>query len=238
MNTSLKLAALVLFAAGAAVVTSASPSQAQIGRPAAIQPGIAIKAPCCQLATKQIATGAPGWSGIMPNNTPFNPVVVNPTPSWSTLPGSHWIASSPNAGVSPVPGGWYIYQYHLGCLCGLPDGVKNVPASLNLHIYADDGFIADLNGAVIAQQMTGYAFIKPPGGTPAVNVSTDFEPACDNVLTIKVKNWDGQSDNGTTGPGSPSGLDVFGTVSGYFQENDGRRCPKCPPLRGGPAPTQ
>jgi hypothetical protein len=227
MNSFSKLVALALFATSAAIVSSARPSNAQV------EP-----VPCCTPATRTFSTGSTGWTVKPPNaTTPIPAVPVNPVnPSWLTVPGSKWIASSSKAGQSGQPGGTYVYTYHLGCLCPLPPHVSALPVTMSLQIYADDGFIAKLNGAVIGQHTTGYGFDHLTTLSP---ITVQFLPACDNVLTIEVQNWDGVSSVFTNSPppgapGSPTGLDVEGTISGYFVSAPfDRRCPVCSPYRQG-----
>ena len=121
--------------------------------------------------------------------------------------------SATNAGSGSFPIGTYVYAYRF-CLCPLLNGEKTEPGSLTLHVYADDAFVAKLNGNVIGQKLTGWSFTSssPPapkgsvtaaGGT-LVTAKVNFQ--CDNVLTFEVKN----------GMVSPTGLDVFGTITGYF----------------------
>jgi hypothetical protein len=211
MNSLSKILAIVFLAAGAAIVSSSAPSGAQAARAAGLVAADAgATGPCCRLATKRIFTGSPGWTGLLPNNTPFNPVVVNPIHSlWQTVPGSQWIANSAGAGANgQEKPGTYIYSYHF-CLCGLPSRIQQVPASLSLRIFADDDFVAKLNSVPIAQKTGGWGFNSPPGGTVANVVSTNFKP-CDNVLTFEVHNAPNML--------SPTGLDVAGTISGYFRD--------------------
>src|SRR5665213_75974 len=221
MNALSKIVTLSIFAAGAAVIASAAPSPAQIARPAVVYPGGGIVTPapvCCQLTTKPIDTGSAGWTVKLPSGPVITPVPVVPKhPAWAApLPGSQWIANVANAGQAGQPGGTYIYTYHF-CLCQLPGGIKTVPASLTLHIYADDDFVAKLNGVQIAQKTGGYGFNMPPGGTPVSIASTNFTQ-CDNVLTFEVHNM--------LNALSPTGLDVAGSVSGYFQDvAPGKPCP-------------
>jgi len=224
-----KLAALALFAAGAATFAAAAPSSAQTQRLSAIQPGGVIgpasPAECCRPATKIIATGSAGWTGINPSNQPFTPVPVIPKHQlWANpLPGSQWIGPHQSSASASEPGGKYVYEYRF-CLCPLPNGVKTVSATLSLHVWADDGFRATLNGSpVLAQHTGGWGFTTSPpappglgapaGGTPMVT-SSYFLP-CNNVLRFVVDN----------APGSPTGLDVYGTISGYFQDTPpGKPC--------------
>lgn len=224
-----KLVALALFATSAAIVSSAHPSSAQIA-----------PVPCCTPATKTFSTGSAGWTVKPPNAaTPIPAVMINPiNPAWQTVPGSKWIGNVVNAGQSGQPGGTYVYTYHLGCLCPLPPRVTAVPVTMSLQIYADDGFIAKLNGFPIGQHTTGYGFNHLSSLGP---ITVHFMPACDNILTIEVQNWDGVSSVFTNtpppgAPGSPTGLDVMGTISGYFVSAPfDRRCPVCQPIRQGGA---
>lgn len=213
-----KLAALALFAAGAATFAATAPSSAQSQRQSAVQPGGVTPAACCRPATKIVATGSAGWTGITPSNQSFTPVPVVPKhPLWAPpLPGSQWIGPHHNSASASEPGGDYVYEYRF-CLCPLPNGTKIVPATLSLRIWADDGFRATLNGSpVLAQHTGGWGFTTsppapnglgaPPGGTAMVT-SSYFLP-CNNVLRFVVNN----------ASGSPTGLDVYGTISGYFQD--------------------
>jgi hypothetical protein len=223
-----KLLAFVMFAASAATISALSPSQAQSGRAAVVQPdNTAVRQDCCVPATKPIITGSPGWTVKPPNAAPTAAAIVVPTHQlWQTIPGSRWIGPSVNAaGGSPV-GGVYIYTYHLGCLCDLPKGVQTVPALLSFHMFADDAVTVKLNNFPIASKTTGWSFrngppapaadAAPAGGIP-VTASSHFNTGCeDNILTFEVKN----------GSQGPTGLDVFGTISGYFhQPGYGAPCP-------------
>ena len=231
MTNLSKFFALVMFAAGAATISSAVPSQAQAGRTAIIQPDMAAPGDCCVPATKPVVTGPTGWTVKPPNMLgSIGAVVVNPThPLWMTIPGSQWIANTAGAGSGNqlTIAGVYVYSYDLGCLCAAPKGVS-VPAALSLRVYADDEFRAKLNGNPIGQNLGGWAFRTgppappplgaPPGGTP-INVTSpsSFFHACQhNILTIEVRN----------GSAGPTGLDVSGYVSGYFSQSaPGRPCP-------------
>jgi hypothetical protein len=261
MTTFSKLLTLALLAVSAVVISSAHPSSAQSGAvfSQAYDP-IKKQPPCCRLTTKPFFTGSAGWT-VKPPNAPTIPAAVigNPNSAWSTVPGSKWIGNVSTAGQSNQPGGTYVYTYHLGCLCGLPDRITSVPASLYLNVYADDDVTVKLNGAVIAQHTGGYGFSNL---THAAQISVDFQQMCDNVLTFEVPNWDGVSTgphpigpvtklpnaNGSAAraaqapqiplahpigpnspPGSPTGLDVYGSVSGYFADTpEGQHCPPCP----------
>jgi hypothetical protein len=226
MNTVSKLVALAVFAAGAATISITAPSQAQIaGRaiPGGIVPPAAL---CCQPASKPVITGTPGWSVQPPTGPLVNPAVLvsSPSPYWLTILGSRWIANDASAGQGQ-PGGVYVYSYHF-CLC---PGVKGVPfpATMSLKVFADDGFVAKLNGNPIGSHPGGWGFAtsppapsgagSPSTGTP-INVASQYFRACDNVLTFEVTN-----DLTTT---SPTGLDVYGSVNGYFLPTDSRgTCP-------------
>jgi hypothetical protein len=222
-----KLIAFVMFAASAATISALSPSDAQAGRPAIIQADTAIRQDCCAPASKPVITGSPGWTVKPPAGPAIPAATVAPTHSlWQTIPGSKWIGPSVNAAGNTPAGGVYTYTYHLGCLCDLPKGVTNVPALLSLHVYADDAVKVYLNNNLIAQKNTGWSFrsgppapaadAAPPGGLP-VNATSFFHTGCeDNVLRFEV----------TNGSQGPTGLDVYGTMSGYFrQPGAGVPCP-------------
>jgi hypothetical protein len=227
MHLISKLAALVLFAAGAATLASATPSAAQGERqavPNAAAEVIGPAAECCRPATKTFATGQAGWTLTLPSGQTQTPVAVVPKhPIWANpLPGSQWIGPHANSASASEPGGKYVYEYHF-CLCPLPKGVQSVPATLNMNIWADDDFTASVDGQVVAQHLGGWGFTTsppaPPGkGAPAggtTAVSTRLHE-CDNVIRIEVIN----------APGSPTGLDVLGSISGYFQDvPPGKPCP-------------
>jgi hypothetical protein len=225
--------ALMVFAAGAATVAFATPSQAQVEGAQPRQLDAAGRPVCCTPATKTIATGSAGWTLRLPNNALQNPVpIAQKHPLWSNpIPGSQWVGPTANSGLASLPVGWYTYSYRF-CLCSLLPGEKTEPGSLTLHVYADDAFIAELNGVNIGQKLTGWSFTSSsppapkgsaaaPGGT-LITAKVPFR--CDNVLTIKVQN----------GVVSPTGLDVLGTITGYFGNPaipaPGRAC-EC----GGPA---
>ena len=218
-----KLIAFVMFAASAATISALSPSDAQAGRTAVIQPESAVRADCCVPATKPIITGSAGWTVTPPNAQPTAAAIVIPTHKlWQTISGSKWIGPSVNA-ASTGAGGLFIYTYHLGCLCDVPKGVPTVPAFLSLRVFADDAITVKLNGFPIAQKTTGWSFRNGPPAPPAdaapagglpVTASSHFRTGCeDNVLTFEVTN------------GSPgaTGLDVYGSISGYFRQ--GGPCP-------------
>ena len=257
MNPFSKFVALALFATSAAIVSSSHPSDAQSGYD---PPNGMGSQPCCKPATKHFFTGSPGWTVKAPNAPTASPAAtINPINSaWSTLPGSRWIGNVSSAGQTNQPGGTYVYTYHLGCLCALPERVSNVPVTMSLQVYADDDVTVKLNGFPIGQHTGGYGFNHV---TTLNTITVHFYPACDNILTFEVPNWDGvstghnpvplvvshgasstaraaipnnSSASSPAGPGSPAGLDVYGTISGYFVDapND-RRCPTCPQNRLG-----
>ncbi len=261
-----KFVALALLATSAAIVSSAHPSSAQFLPATGIDP----REPCCKPATKRFFTGSPGWTVKAPSAPTAVPaaIITSPNSAWSTLSGSQWIGIVAGAGQNNVPGGTYVYTYHLGCLCGVPKPLSNVPVTLTLQVYADDDVTVKLNGNVIGQHTGGYGFNHLTALGP---ITAHFYPACDNILTFEVPNWDGVSlgrpaplavpvsantaariaraiPNATPAsapssapmpPGSPAGLDVVGTIAGYFVDapND-RRCPVCPQTRqsGGVVP--
>jgi hypothetical protein len=216
MTSISKLLALAVFAAGAATIALTSPAQAQAER---VQPSgqydNGSRPVCCTPATRAVATGSAGWTLKLPNNTAAAPVPVVPVnPYWApAIPGSKWIGPSANAGSAGLAIGTYVYSYRF-CLCPLLNGQKTEPGSLTLRVYADDAFTAKLNGVIIGQKLTGWSFTSSsppapqgsaaaPGGT-LVTAQVNFQ--CDNVLTFEVRN----------GMVSPTGLDVFGTITGYF----------------------
>lgn len=172
------LVALVLVGAGTATLSSQSPSAAQaereLARPAPPQ--------CCELATKNIATGTGAWTLKLPSGSVIVPVPVVPKhPLWSNpLPGSQWIGPAANTASAGSPGGNYIYTTTV-CLCPLPNGVKNVPASLTAHFWADDDVTMLVNSTPVGSHMGGWSFTTsppaPPGkgapaGGTAVSIST------------------------------------------------------------------
>ncbi|HEY0383795.1 MAG TPA: hypothetical protein VGC72_16500 [Candidatus Elarobacter sp.] len=227
MTSISKFVALAVFAAGAATISFAPPSQAQAGRPAVIAPDAAVRPDCCELATKAFSTGSAGWTVKFPNAQATPAAFVTPKHQlWDLIPGSKWIGPSATASAS-APAGVYIYTYHLGCLCDVPKGIQSVPASLSLRVLADDAIVVKLNNFPIFTKTTGWSFRNGPPAPPAdaapiggfpVNVtSAHFNTGCeDNVLTFEVT-------NGLTGP---TGLDVLGTMSGYFhQPSPGKPCP-------------
>jgi hypothetical protein len=239
MTITSKFVALALLATSAAIIGSSHPSNAQSGYP----PNCMGNQPCCTPATKTFSTGMPGWTVKPPNAVnPIPAVPINPiNPSWLTVPGSKWIGNVGSAAQSGQPGGTYVYTYHLGCLCPLPPRVTALPVTLSLQVYADDGFIARINGVAIGQHTTGYGFNHLTSLGP---ITAQFQPACDNVLTIEVQNWDGVSPVFTNtppanAPGSPTGLDAEGTISGYFVGAPlDRRCPVCRGIvQSGPSTT-
>jgi hypothetical protein len=230
MHSISKFFALAVLAAGAATIASVAPSHAQVSRAAAIQPGYPpapAAVECCQLATKTIATGSAGWTLKPPTGPLMTPIPIVPKHGlWAVpLPGSQWVGNDVHAGQAGEPGGDYVYEYHF-CLCPLPGGIKTVPASLALRVWADDNIKVTLNNSpVLASHLTGWSFTtsppappnvgSPPGGLPLSVISNYFLP-CNNVLRFTV----------TNGPGSPTGLDVAGTISGYFQNvAPGKPCP-------------
>lgn len=222
MTTFTKLVALALFASSAAIISSASPSSAQADRALPYQ--TPIKPPCCQPISKKIVTGAPGWLVKPPGATNFLPAatISQPNSAWSTVPGSSWISVKPTAGQQNQPGGTYVFQYDLGCLCGNPPGIDKTPVTLNVTAYGDDDVTIKLDGVQIAQHTGGYGFTG--AGTSASIASIIFQPQCENILTFEVPNWDG----GPGAPGSPNGLDASITISGYFMDlPPGQKCPAC-----------
>jgi hypothetical protein len=224
MTSMSKLIAFVMFAAGAATISALSPSDAQAGRTAVIQPESPVRADCCTPATKPVITGSAGWTVKAPNALPTAAAIVVPThPLWQIINGSKWIGPSVNAAGSTPIGGLYVYTYHLGCLCDVPKGVSAVPAFLSLRVFADDAITVRLNGFPILQKNTGWSFRNGPPAPPAdaapagglpVTASSHFRTGCeDNILTFEV----------TNGSQGPTGLDVYGSFSGYFRQ--GGPCP-------------
>jgi hypothetical protein len=217
MNTISKLVALAVFATGAATISFSAPTQAQTA--SRVPPAISVPPVCCTLATKTVVTGQPGWTLQLPSMATPAPVVISPTNSfWSQISGTQWIGPGANAGLnSGYPGGLYVYSYHF-CLCGAPKGIP-FPATLSLHVLADDDFDVELNGNLIGSHSGGWGFATTPpapqnAGVPAggvaINVTSTNFRACDNVLTFKVHNM--------AGTNSPTGLDVSGSITGFFAQ--------------------
>ena len=224
MNPISKLAALVLVAAGAAILSSHTPSAAQGERELSVRP-----APqCCQLATKTIATGTGVWTLQLPSSQVITPVPVVPKHQlWANpLPGSQWIGPAANAATAGAPGGKYVYTTHV-CLCPLPNGVKDVPASLTARFWADDDVQMLVNGVPVGGHSGGWSFTtSPPApagtGAPAGGIIGVAGPnvfhQCDNTISFVVINM--------LNAISPTGLDAAITLSGYFQDvPPGRPCP-------------
>lgn len=227
MNSFSKLFALAFLVAGTALVTSAAPSGAQASR-VAVPSGIALpyqNTPvCCVPAQRAVVTNT-SWTVKPPSGATQAAVLLGSTPYYPiTLPNSKWIGHLATDGtgannVMPATGNW-VYTYHF-CLCGLPPKLPNqsFPATMSLSIVSDNGWTAYLN------RYNGHP--SAIGSFPSVNSQASFLAshsvtapsanfvAGDNVLEIDVNN-----------DGGPTGLDVAGTISGFFQQTPcGRRDP-------------
>jgi hypothetical protein len=223
MNSFSKLFALAFLAAGTALVTSAAPSGAQASR-IAVPSGIALPYPntpvCCTPAQRPVVTNA-SWMVKTPSGASGPAVPLSATPYYHVpLPGSQWIGHLASDGTysNNIPAsGNYVYTYHF-CLCGLPPKVPNqpFPAAMSLSILSDNAWTAYLNRynghpAPIGSFATSPQVFTTIHGATAP--SANFV-AGDNVLEIDVNN-----------DGGPTGLDVGGLISGYFQTPCGPRDP-------------
>lgn len=217
MNSLSKLVALAFLGAGTALISPAA-SQAQTERQAnPIGPGSA----CCTPASRRLVTNA-SWTVQPPSGPAHAAVPLNGNPSYiGALSGSQWIGNAANDGKLPGEAGTqFTYTYHF-CLCGLPEGIKPpVQATMSLDVYSDNEFTAYLNGTGPAHKI---GFSNSPGvflGQPTHvgPVAANLFVAGTNTLTIVVTNQ----------PNTPTGLDVSGYISGYFQEGP---CPQGPPYK-------
>lgn len=211
MNTFSKVLALAFFGASTALISSTSPSQAQTERQAyqAIDPSHPASE-CCIPAQRPVNTNATsGWTVKPPTGPTIPAVAVSSTPYWhAAFPGSQWIANTSNAGSTwgPAPGK-YTYTYHF-CLCALPPKVTGAfPAALYLSVLSDNGFSAYLNNNPIGSNYLGNSFTVPK---IIPSASANFFQAGDNTLTFVVTNQ--------LNANTPTGLDVSGWISGYFQQ--------------------
>ena len=216
MHSFSKLVALAFLGAGTALISPAA-SQAQSERqanPIAIDPNRPGPV-CCTPARRPLVTDA-SWT-VKPGSGPAHQAVPLTTHPYyhTTLSGSQWIGNAANDGNYPGEAGTtFTYTYHF-CLCGLPPGIKGpVQATMSLQVYSDNEFKAYLNGNVIGSTVSPGTF----NGTPAniASVPASFFQAGDNTLTFVVTNQ----------ANSPTGLDVSGYISGYFQALP---CPHGPP---------
>ena len=221
MNTLSKLAALAFLGAATALV-SPSASQAQITRqasPMAIDPNHPAPV-CCMPARRTVVTD--GTWVVQPPSGPAHAAAVLSTHPYyhTTLSGSQWIGNAASDGKYPGEAGTkFTYTNHF-CLCGLPPGVNDMQASLYLQVFSDNEFKAYLNSPLDTAHLIGSS--APPGSfnLPATTIPSApanlFHPG-DNTLTFVVTNQ----------ASSPTGLDVAGWISGYFQALP---CPHGPPI--------
>lgn len=255
MNIASKAVAFAFLAASAALMASASHAQTarQQAYPFDRRPTPTPAPKCCALAVRPFGTNPLTWTVTTPSNSSQVPAsAVGSTPYWAPAPsGSQWISSAGSAGTYPgVAPGQYVYRYHF-CLCQLPQGSSGpVPAALSLKVLSDNQFTAWLNANQIGQNLATDTtpFMYP---TIIQNVSAGFFQAGDNELKFIVTNgFFGQENTGSqsgrlahpiasSGPhtqaasvqgSNPSGLDVAGTISGYFLDlPPTQHCPRVPP---------
>lgn len=216
MNTFSKVLAFAILAAGAASLAPALPAWAQAARKPAVGTGIPLPTPvpaCCTAAQRPVNTNKT-WTVTPPSGPGQQAVAILSTPSWhAPFAGSQWIGPDANAGTNSEPAGDYVYSYHF-CLCGPPKGVglDFFPAALHLESYADNSFHAFLNNHPIGQDVLVNGFTTP---TVIAGAQPYYFQSGDNEIKYVVNNISG-----------PTGLDVSGWISGYFQPlgPDGR-CP-------------
>lgn len=257
MNIVSKAVAFAFLAASAALMSSSSQAQAPRQQGYPYDPRPTPTPQCCALAVRPFGTNAVNWTVTTPSNTTEVPAsAVTPTPYWAqALSGSQWISSAAGAGTYPgVAPGQYVYRYHF-CLCQLPPGSSGpVPAALSLKVLSDNQFTAWLNGNQIGQNL---ATDTTPFTYPTVisGVQASFFQAGDNELKFIVTNEGPVGQQNPNSPiarlaiprptsshaaraqaasaqdyNNPSGLDVAGTISGYFLDHPlTRRCPHVPP---------
>jgi hypothetical protein len=186
MTTLSKLVALAILVGGTALIPAASSAAA---------PTL-----CCAPQQIPIVTNTTQWTVTPPGGLAkaVSPLGIG----WTALTGSVWIGPHVWSGTKGEPPGKYVYSYHF-CLCPLPPGVEaTFPATLTLAVKSDDGFTATLNHINIG---AGNSVTVPTNiSVPA----SDFK--CDNVLAITVTNEKGPKGYSATG------LDVAGSLSGYF----------------------
>jgi hypothetical protein len=206
MNTFSKILAFAILGAGAALIAPASPSFAQTARQL---PGIIVRPTpvpvCCTAAQRPVNTNNT-WTVTPPSGPAHQAVPVTSTPSWHVpFSGSQWIGPDANAGTDfNEPSGDYVYSYHF-CLCGPPKGVglDFFPAALYLSSYADNSFHAFLNNHPIGQDVLVNGFTV---ATVIPSTQSSYFQNGDNEIKYVVNNVSG-----------PTGLDVSGWISGYFQ---------------------
>lgn len=214
MNSFSKILALAILGAGVASMAPASPAAAQAAR----RPGtIVLPTPvpvCCTAAQRPVSTNNT-WTVTPPSGPGHQAVPIGSTPSWhAPFAASQWIGPDANAGTDyNEPSGDYVYSYHF-CLCGPPKGVglDFFPAALYLSSYADNSFHAFLNNHPIGQDVLVNGFTT---ATVISSAQPYYFQNGDNEIKYVVNNVSG-----------PTGLDVSGWISGYFQPlgPDGR-CP-------------
>jgi len=220
MNSS-KLFTLA-FLASAVLASTAASSQAQTQR-VAIPSGISVDpyhpvATCCVPAQKPINTDN-SWLVQPPTGPAHNAVPLSSTPYYaSPPPGAHWIGNKATdgtyAGVNTAAGGQYTYTTHL-CLCGAPPKLP-LAVAMSLRVYSDNQFTGYVNAHNIGSSSGPSNFSS---GTIISSVNPAFFHAGANVLTFVVTNE----------PHTPTGLLVFGSISGYFQQ-PGVPCPRGAPV--------
>ena len=228
VNALFKLVALAILGAGAALTVPANPTSAQSASqavprtpgkviirpiPRATLPHPTPTPPCCTPALKPLNTNNT-WTVTPPSGPAHQAVAIVATPYWhAPFTGSQWIGPDANAGTDwNEPAGDYVYTYHF-CLCGPPKGLglDFFPAALSLSSYSDNAMTAYLNNHKIGQdavnQFTTQTVIPSAQASYFVNG--------DNEIKYVVHNNEG-----------PTGLDVSGWISAYFQPlgPDGR-CP-------------
>ncbi|MDQ6940959.1 MAG: hypothetical protein M3169_00385 [Candidatus Eremiobacteraeota bacterium] len=217
MNSFSKLVALAFLGAGTALISPAA-SQAQADRANPIGADPYHPGPvCCTPARRPLVTDA-SWTVQPPSGPAHAAVPLNPHAYYhTTLPGSQWIGNLASDGKYPGEAGTtFTYTYHF-CLCGLPPGIKGpVQATMSLQVYSDNEFKAYLNGPgnPIGSSAAPGIFNGTP--TTIASVPAGFFLPGDNTLTIVVTNQ----------ANTPTGLDVSGFISGYFQALP---CPHGPP---------
>ncbi|HEY0612998.1 MAG TPA: hypothetical protein VGC96_00090 [Candidatus Elarobacter sp.] len=217
MNVFDKAALLAAFIASTTALSLTARETAS-GAPGTGVADKALKTPppvCCSWKSEPLVTNA-AWTVKPPTGPEVQAVpTVFAYQGWAVqMPGSHWIGPDMYSSASSRPVGHYIYSYHF-CLCSVPAGYWAAP-SLSMKVLSDNEFTATLNGTAIPNGSSPWS---PTFQVPTLVTSVPpaaFHPG-DNLLRIDVYNSAGMT-----------GLDVLGSITGYFWSVPNASCPGQP----------
>jgi len=151
----------------------------------------------CPNLNLSINTGSTPWRITQdPLNQTTEPrpasVVLLAAPQWGSQAGAGWIGPIPNAGLTPVPRGDYVYEFSF-CLCS---GFSN--AKLALSGLTDDTATVRLNDTTLTPTLAGPATVNLQN----ISATAPFV-AGTNTLRVRVTN---------VRPGL-SGLNIKGSIT-------------------------